>query len=282
MADNSLFNENNVLITDAQLHAFMKKYGVTKHHHDVNIYRKALLHRSYCTRKNDNFINGNIECPSNCLPLQEESNQRLEFLGDAVLNFVVGDYLYQRYPDVNEGFLTRIRTRLVNGNMLAWLAEKMDLGKYLVISKPIEQNNGRANKKILEDAFEAFLGAIYMDYNSFKINTSGKMAAIDNSGIGFQIVYTFIQNVLEMYVDFPDLVHQKDNPKDKFMKQCQHIYQWTPKLLEVDVTEEDNVKIHTICIRNKNNDVVAIGKGCSRKVAEINACSTALDYYGWT
>ena len=166
--------------------------------------------------------------------------------------------------------------------MLAWLGEKMGLGKYLVISKQIEQNNGRANKKNLEDAFEAFLGALYLDYNSFKINTGGKMPVIDQTGIGFQITYTFIQNVLETYVDFVDLVHQKENPKDKFMKQCQHIYQWTPKLLEMYVTEEDNVKIHTICIRNKNNDVIAIGKGTSRKLAEIDACNNALNYYGWS
>lgn len=282
MSDTYPFNECNILITDEQLVHFLKQYGVTKHHNDINLYRKALLHRSYCTRKNDNFIIGNTQCPPNCLPLQEESNERLEFLGDAILNFVVGNYLYDRYPDVNEGFLTRIRTRLVNGNMLAWLAEKMGLGKYLVISKQIEQNNGRANKKILEDAFEAFLGALYLDYNSFKINTGGKMPVIDQTGIGFQITYTFIQNVLETYVDFVDLVHQKENPKDKFMKQCQHIYQWTPKLLEMDVTEEDNVKMHTICIRNKNNDVVAIGKGTSRKLAEIDACNNALKYYGWS
>ena len=282
MSENSPFNEHNTLINDEQLIQFMEKYGITKKYNDINMYRKALLHKSYCTRKNENFINGNTLCPKNCLPLQEESNERLEFLGDAVLNFVVGDYLYERYPDVNEGFLTRIRTRLVNGNMLAWLGEKMELGKFLVISKQIEQHNGRTNKKILEDAFEALLGAIYLDYNAFKINTSGKMSVIDNSGIGFQIVYTFIQNVLEMYVDFSDLVHQKDNPKDKFMKQCQHIYQWIPRLLEVDVTEENNAKIHTVCIRNKNEDVVAIGKGCSRKSAEIEACTNALVYYGWS
>jgi len=282
MSDTSPFNEYNTLITDEQLVTFLRTYGITMKHNDINMYRKALLHRSYCTRKNENFVNGNAHCPSNCLPLQEESNERLEFLGDAVLNFVVGDYLYERYPDVNEGFLTRIRTRLVNGNMLASLAGKMELGKYLVISKQIEQNNGRNNKNILEDAFEALLGAIYLDYNSFKINTSGKMSVIDNSGIGFQIVYTFIQNVLETFVDFSDLVHQKDNPKDKFMKQCQHIFQWTPKFLEVDVTEEDNLKMHTVCIRNKNEDVIATGKGTSRKLADIQACENALDYYGWT
>jgi len=63
---------------------------------NINIYRRAFVHKSYCRRKNENFLNGNVNCPPDCLPLQEESNERLEFLGDAILNMVVGLYVFER------------------------------------------------------------------------------------------------------------------------------------------------------------------------------------------
>lgn len=276
------FNPSNTLLQINTIKNILHNHGIDNDPQDVSIYRKALLHKSYCTRKNENFLSGNLACPGNCLPLQEESNERLEFLGDAILNLVVADYLFERYVDVNEGFLTIMRTRLVNGKMLSFLARKLELGKHIVISKQIESNNGRDNIKILEDAFEALLGAIYIDFNDFKINTTGRLSILNTLGIGFQIVKLFIINVIETYVDFSELVNQRVNPKDKLIKNCQHNFQWTPKMLEMDITEKDNNKIHTICIKNPNDEIISTGKGKNRKSAEINASLRALEYFGWT
>lgn len=276
------FNPSNSLLQMKTIKTILVNHGIDNDPQDISIYRKALLHKSYCTRKNENFLSGNLACPGNCLPLQEESNERLEFLGDAVLNLVVADYLFERYVDVNEGFLTIMRTRLVNGKMLALLARKLELGKHIVISKQIESNNGRDNIKILEDSFEALLGAIYIDFNEYKINTNGKLSLLNTLGIGFQVVKLFIINVIETYVDFSELVNQRVNPKDKLIKNCQHNFQWTPKMLEMDITERDNTKIHTICIKNPNDEIISTGKGKNRKSAEINASVKALDYFGWS
>jgi ribonuclease-3 len=275
------FNPSNSLLQMKTIKTMLVNHGIDNDPQDISIYRKALLHKSYCTRKNENFLSGNLACPGNCLPLQEESNERLEFLGDAVLNLVVADYLFERYVDVNEGFLTIMRTRLVNGKMLALLARKLELGKHIVISKQIESNNGRDNIKILEDSFEALLGAIYIDFNEYKINTTGKLSLLNTSGIGFQVVKLFIINVIETYVDFSELVNQRVNPKDKLIKNCQHNFQWTPKMLEMDIIERDNNKIHTICIKNPNDEIISTGKGKNRKSAEINASVKALNYFGW-
>lgn len=276
------FNPNNSLLQIKTIKSILVNHGIDYDPQDISIYRKALLHKSYCTRKNENFLSGNLACPGNCLPLQEESNERLEFLGDAVLNLVVADYLFERYVDVNEGFLTIMRTRLVNGKMLALLAKKLELGKHIVISKQIESNNGRDNIKILEDTFEALLGAIYIDFSDYKIKTTGKLSLLNTYGIGFQIVKLFIINVIETYVDFSDLVNQRVNPKDKLIKNCQHNFQWTPRMLEMDITEKDHNKIHTICIKNPNDEIISTGKGKNRKSAEINASVKALDYFGWS
>ena len=113
------------------------------------------------------------------MPLQENSNERLEFLGDSILNLTVARYVFDRYPDDNEGFLTNMRTKLVNGKMLAFLGEKIGLQNHVVISKQIESNRGRSNKNVLEDAFEALIGAIFLDNedknrNGFQIKQSLK------------------------------------------------------------------------------------------------------------
>ena len=275
------FNPVNKLVTKDEIESILKNHGVNYSPKDISLYNKAFLHRSYCTRKNDNVITGNTNCPTDCLPLQEESNERLEFLGDSILNFVVADYLYERYPDVNEGFLTKARTRIVNGNKLAELSQYLRLGDHLIISDQLEQNNGRKNKNNLEDVFEAFIGAMYLDFNAYKIDTKNEISILDQSGIGFQIVTTFIINIMETYIDFSTLVTQNENPKDLFIKMCQHNFQWTPKFFEINITEKDNIKEHTVSIKNNEDVILSISTGYSRKQAEINASMKALNYFGW-
>lgn len=274
------FNTKNQLLTVSSLEALLIPYGVSKRFTEIKLYQKAFLHRSYCTRKNENFLNGNVECPPNCLPLQEESNERLEFLGDSILNFVIANYLFDRYPDVNEGFLTKMRTKLVNGQMLAHLSGKIGFGKHVLISSQIEMNNGRRNKNILEDTFEAFIGAIYLDFNECKINTKGKIPMLDGTGIGFQTVEKWIICVIETFVDFSDLISRESNVKDKLVKYCQHTFQWMPKFFELDVSEKDNKKLHTVCVKDNNGCIIATAQGQSRKQAEHEASKKGLKYYG--
>ena len=126
------FNPKNILITLQDLIKLLKTYGIDETPNDLSLYRKAFINKSYCTRKNETFDEGNVNCPTGCLPLQEESNERLEFLGDSVLNTTIADYLFERYPSNDEGFLTRMRTKLVNGKMLAFLSDKVGLQKFIL------------------------------------------------------------------------------------------------------------------------------------------------------
>ena len=257
------YNQNNKLINENQICVLLSIYDDIG---NINIYRRAFVHRSYCTRKNENFLNGNVNCPEGCLPLQEESNERLEFLGDAILNLVVGKYLFERYPNVNEGFLTTTRTKLVNGEMLAFLAKSLQLNEYVLISQQIETNNGRLNKNILEDTFEAFIGAIFIDYEEQNKN-------------GFQHAHDWIIHVIEENVDFIELMTQHVNYKDKLVKFCQHNYQFIPKFYEIDIVEQNSTKIHTHCVKDHNNNIIGIGKGHNKKTAETDAAKQALIYY---
>lgn len=258
------YNNRNKLIMEDDVDNILKTYGVPERFRDVNMYRKAFVHKSYCTRKNENFLNGNINCPSDCLPLQEESNERLEFFGDSILNMTVADYLFERYPDENEGFLTRVRTKLVNGKMLANLSEKVGFNKFVLISKQIEDNDGRCNLNILEDAFEAFIAALYLDFGHK----------------GFEYAKEWIISVIESHVDFSELIKQNNNYKDMFLKYYQQNFSTMPKFFEVSVdNSSSNGKVYTVCIKDPNDNIISIGKGGNKKDAENNAAKIALRQY---
>lgn len=261
------YNPNNVKLEKEDLEILLQQFD-TKTFFDINFYRRAFIHKSYITRKNDNFKSGNLNCPDNCMPLQEESSERLEFLGDSILNLTVAKYVFERYPQMNEGFLTNMRTKLVNGKMLAWLGSKLNLGKYVIISKQIDENNGRQNKNILEDAFESFIGAILLD-NDAKNNN------------GFQVAENWIVSVIEKFVDFSELIHKTENFKDTLIKYCQHTFQWIPKFYEINIDEVHNKKIHTVCVKNDAGDIIGIGKNINRKSAEIDAAEKGLHFYGY-
>lgn len=260
------YNKLNSVLCNEDLSNFLTRFSVTRYF-DINIYRRAFVHKSYITRKNENFQSGNVNCPDNCMSLQEESNERLEFLGDAILSLTVARYVFERYPDMNEGFLTQMRTKLVNGKMLAQLSHKVGFRKHLVISQQIEENNGRNNKNILEDAFEAFIGAIFVDHEEQNRN-------------GFQIAEQWIIAVIEYFVDFSELIYRVENYKDTLIKYCQHTFQFIPKFVEIDVEEKDGQKYFSVCVKDDKNDVLGVGKGQSKKDAEINASEKALHFYG--
>jgi ribonuclease III len=271
------FNARNAALTEAQVRAWLSPYGQAGSApalaiRDLGLYRKAMVHRSYCTRKNESFLEGNALCPPACaVPLQEESNERLEFLGDAVLNLVVGQYLYERYPDENEGFLTKMRTKLVNGAMLAQLAEALGFGPWLLVSRQIDESGGRQQAKLLEDAFEAFLGALYLDQGG--------------GGTGLAAAYAWVTGVIEAQVDFAELVAGHNNAKDVLLKHCQHTYSFLPVFKEVGVEVVaagvmGGSKVVTVCVKDKHGAVLGTGKGATRKAAEVAAAKAALAAYG--
>ncbi|MBO5374594.1 MAG: ribonuclease III [Clostridia bacterium] len=123
---------------------------------DNSILKAALTHSSYA---NEQRIHGKkLKC---------EFNERLEFLGDSVLSLITSEYIYDRFKDSPEGYLTKVRASVVCSKSLAMLAEKINLGAYLLLGKG-EEENGRTNQKILENAFEAILAAIYLDSSHSK------------------------------------------------------------------------------------------------------------------
>tara|TARA_Y100000389_G_scaffold61024_1_gene57139 strand:+ start:253 stop:1092 length:840 start_codon:yes stop_codon:yes gene_type:complete len=266
------YNNKNILIEEHEVNKILRDYGVSFKCYNVDIYRKAFVHKSYITRKNENYVTGNKNCPEDCLPLQEQSYERFEYLGDSVLSTTVANYLYQRYPDQNEGFLTKMRSKLVNGHMLGDLCRKVGLSKWVIISKQVEENNGRDNYKILEDVLEAFICAIFLDFNEKKMNLKNH-----KSGIGFQIAEQWIINVLEDKIDFAELIKQNKNYKDQLIKYFQHNFSHLPTFCETNMEIINNRKLFTIIVKN-DNQVLGTGQSDTKKGAEQIASQKALKY----
>jgi ribonuclease-3 len=262
--DNELpYNSSNILPVENDVRSFFDNHGLKDvSFNNINIYRNAFIHRSYCTMKNDDFQSGNERCPDNCIPLQEMSYERLEFIGDAILGSVIATYLYERYPDQAEGFLSKLRTKLVNGKMLGFLSDKIGFPKFAILSKQVEEVHGRNNYKIMEDIFEAFIGAIYTDLNDYNI------------------AERWIITIIEKYLDFAELIQIRNNYKDMLVQHMLHTSQDAPRFFEMKVHTHKNQKVFTYCVKDKSGLVIGTATGNNKKDAENNSAKEALIYYG--
>ena len=277
------FNNTNIILQDNDLKKFFNENGLKDiNYNNINIYRNAFVHKSYCSMKNLDFNASNSKCPNDCLPLQDVSYERLEFLGDSILNFIVANYLYMRFPDQTEGFLSKIRTRIVNGKMLGYLADKIGFPKFAIISKQVEEANGRNNYKIMEDIFEAFIGALYLDFQTIddKIKMPEKIKLQAMSGAGYFIAETWIIYIIENYLDITDLILQKTNYKDMLVAYMQQTYQQIPRFCELSIITKDSLKIFKYCVKDRTGTTIATANGYSKKEAENNVSKEALIYYG--
>ena len=267
------YNTNNKLITEEEVIEILKKFGIEEKITNLEIFQRAFIHKSYIKKENKDDVELE-EKPEECLDLQDVSNERLEYLGDAILSATIASYLYERFPNEEEGFMTRIRTKLVNGEMLGSLAGKMELNEYLVISRHVEEKcGGRTSVKILEDIFESFIGALYLDFNEEEL----EHPRLDfYSGLGFQICQVFIINIIEKFVDFSDLILNDYNYKDQLMRYFQQKFKHTPKYKEVLIEGPPNNRSFTMCVMKNDGEILAYGKEKSKKKAEQLASKNAL------
>ena len=209
------------------------------------------------------------------MPLQKDSNEVLEWLGDGIIQSVIANYLYKRFKNQREGFLTKIRSKLVKTETLAKLALHLNFDKYLIISQHIEiMCNGRKNSRILEDSFEAFIGAIMNDFGA------------KNEADGYSICSTFIINIMQQKIDITELIINDDNFKDQLMRFYQKNFngsfpKYEQKTLLTSINDKGitNKKFHMI-VHNNENIVIGEGIARSKKEAEQKAAKAALMYFG--
>ena len=202
---------------------------------------EALTHRSYLNEVKEKV----------------PSNERLEFLGDSILSFIVSDYLFNKYPEFNEGKLTNLRSQLVNTKILADMARECNLGSMLFLSKGEEESGGRENPSLLADTFEAFIGALFLDK-------------------GIETVQEFInQTVVPRADEFIQKNLLKD-PKSRLQEHIQSKKQGSPIYKVVEEEGPAHAKTFTVEVYAEEK-LMGKGTGHSKQTAEENAASNALE-----
>jgi len=246
------FNSKNKEINMHEIITILSKYGIFTKPFNIELYKRAFIHRSYTKRPKLENEESNItivEKPSDCLDLKSKSNERLEFIGDGVLECIIKYYLYKRFPKADEGFMTEKKIALVKNEHIGKLAYEMGLHNYFVISRHAEEKNIRTNFKKLGCLFEAFVGAIFLDFNRIEVkDESGWFSNIFNCGPGLQMAQIFIENIMENHVDWTNLIINDDNFKNKLQVIIQKEFKITPDYLEINTDPNDDIndKIYTM------------------------------------
>jgi len=214
---------------------------------NVDLLKQAVVHRSYLNEHPDFALH---------------HNERLEFLGDAVLEIIVTETLFHDFTETPEGDLTNWRASLVNYRMLATIANELGIDKYLYLSKgESKDKNSKARQIILANAMEAVIGALYLDQG---IKPAKKFVK--------NFIISKLDNILknQLYLD----------PKSKFQEKAQELYGITPHYKVLSESGPDHAKDFVVGLY-LNNELISQGKGTSKQEAQVDAASKGLINKGW-
>jgi ribonuclease-3 len=216
-----------------------QRLGIT--FRDIRLLTRALTHRSYVNEHSEAI----------------EDNERLEFLGDAVLDFLVGAWLYNHFPELKEGGLTRLRSALVGNNQLAEFARQIDLGSLMLIGQGEMDGGGRERPALLGCTFEAVIGALYLDQ-------------------GIQVVRNFVEPMLEGAEDILSSGGEERDPKSQLQEWAQANGYGTPSYRTVAASGPEHGKRFDVAVVLLNADF-AFGSGPSKSIAAKEAAYHALE-----
>jgi ribonuclease-3 len=272
------FNKNNEPVTKNWIENLLKRYGIFQNINNLEIYQQALVHTSYtipyikevCIRDKVEIINN----PDGCMLLQEASYERLEFLGDTLLDAVIGAYLYKRFPDGDEAFLSTMKKKLISRWVVGDLAKICDLPKYMIVSKTLDDKfNARNDIKKCCDLLEALLGAIYLDFGKY------------------EYVERFMINLIEhpdTLFDMTSYITDGDNAKTKLRNYVRRVEHCDARYEVEDMFDEDPEQLYTTeetrykCSVYLKRKLIASVVGSNPKALEFAVAEKALVKLGIT
>lgn len=258
------YNIDNVIIESQDITRLFSKFNIVITPNNIKYYREAMTHKSYILSEYSTIpVNilqeAKLKMPD-ALDLFTNSNERLEFLGDTVIKCIVSEYLFKRYPIEDEGFMTRLKTKIEDKDSLAKYAKRLAIDHYMIISQQIEDNNGRNSNKLLEDCFEAFMGALFLD-------------------LGFELVKKFLTIILETEIDYSELLYKDTNYKDQLLK-FYHRNKWShPIYVEISSEGPTHRKIFKMGVQDFQGNIIGESTEVSKKKAEQKCAMLALYKY---
>jgi ribonuclease-3 len=269
------YNLNNVLVTESDIIQILSQYNVIvdKINH-IEYFRQEFTHKSYCKKDiypEDILTDAKKELgnPKELLELQDKSYERMEYFGDRVLKLIVSMYLFHRYHKLDEGFMTRLQTKLEDKKNLALMSKEIGLNKFFLISKQIESLNGRNLEKINEDVFESFIGALFLSN-------------------GFEPCMFLIVNLLETLIDYSEKLYCDNNYKDQLLR-IHHQNKWKfPQYKTIHMEGPPHKRKYIMGVERHDIELncpietscISFGIGTSKKEGEQNAAKMALIILG--
>lgn len=254
------WNPNNRDIPVAEI-ARINRYEPKR----VDLFRQACVHKSFVAREQHDaqLI---APRPAECMPLKGADNEHLEYVGDGILDAIVGEYLERRYPGEGEGFWTSLRSEIVNNEHLGELALKLGMAPWLIMSRHMEEVcGGRANRRMLGSMLEAWIAAMYRD-----------RVAGDRPKEAFWDVQQWVISVLETYVDFGELISHNTNYKDQLLRHFQATFHQPPRYKEVATEGPLHNRIFTMGVLLPDGSVITTATARNKKDAEQEASRLAL------
>lgn len=298
------WNDKNHILQENHVYSIFEKAGFTNARklikiNDLSLYQTAFVHASYVKKcifesfNKDGTKNIEIsEKPAGAIELfaEHQDYENQEFLGDRALDFSIAYYIYRKYPNTNQGFKTVLKTKLVKTSSLAKFAKFLGLGEHLIISKQVEDKTlaGRNNDRILEDVMEAFICAIFLDQNQTdyvsKIVSETKTSPdlrrdLRLIGPGWVIVNAFVENLLELVIDFEELLAKEENYKEQILQYYQKEFKLTPEYVSISIEGPPHERIFTEGILDKDGNIIGRGVGKKKADAQQKASLDALKYF---
>ncbi len=212
---------------------------------NIELLNRALVHRSYV---NESF-------------LDKKDNEKLEFLGDSVLNLVTTEYIVDNFKKLNEGDLSKIKSQIISETVFSSISRDIGLGDYLYLSKGENLSGGRKRNSILGDAFEALIGAIFLDSDYYTTK---------------KVVLKFLENKIHHL----DEIEGVADYKTEFQEHIQSIHKVTPKYTLLETTGPDHDKKFRVSV-SVNDEIIAEGVDKSKKRAEKQAAKKAMEKLGY-
>jgi ribonuclease III len=246
----AIFNPDNILINITAVKTILQNYGLRlgQEKIDIKLFREASTHSSYVKRKD---ISKKERAASvGCVALQKKSNESLQFLGDAFNRLFLSEFLYNNYPDSQEGELSTLRARMEGRSVLADLADSTEIGAFLLVGTVVEKIHGRT-AAIKAGAYEAFLGALYLN-------------------LGYDHCRMFASSVVKSEIDMEEIERQNVNYKDLVKEWCRRYDQGLVSYQMISKKGPDHALQFKYGL-SIQGELVAIGRGSARKMAEQNA-----------
>lgn len=262
------YNARNKRIRQRDVERYFEAHGVDLKVYDMRTFECAVVHRTYIARSAKDVEEAGAvlaPCPPEVVPLALQSNERLEFLGDGIIELAVKEYLYLRFPQENEGFLTEKKITIVKNETLGRICREERLAGWYQISAHAEETGVRTNDKKLGGLLEAMVGALYTDVREAQ-----------NRAVAYETCFRYVSSLIEKHIDWQKLMTENDNYKNTLQILIQKEFKTTPTYVDLGAPEGEGYKMAVMLVLGESPPTEAVPLERVKTIPQIHALANML------